>query len=63
MTVSQIIGFPFVDDNTRFVIYDFDYRVVMSGNWFNDDVLGYHDYMVDTFTYIPGLNKIYVTVC
>lgn len=60
MTVSKIIESDFVKDDTEiFIRRDFDIRA--HGNWYQDNVLNYHEHEVESFTWQDD-KKVYIDV-
>ena len=51
MTVGKIFEMGLARDNTEVFIRDGEFHVLAHGNWFQDHILEYKDYMVESFTW------------
>jgi len=62
MTVNKIFEETgLVDDNTELFIRDSDFQVLARGSWYQDNILGYGEHEVESFTWQDD-NKLYIDV-
>lgn len=61
MKVYKILGMTFIHDDTEIFIRDTDLHLLTKGNWYQDNVLKYKNYEVESFTWQDD-NKVYIDV-
>ena len=61
MTVNQILKIGLINDNTKVIIRDGQFQILSHGNWYQDEVLNFADYQVESFTWQDD-NKVYIDV-
>lgn len=60
MKVEDVFLMLEVDDCAEIIIWE-DYCIIAHGNWYQDDVLQYLNYMVESFTWQNGYS-IYISI-
>lgn len=62
MKLSNLIETAdFIDDNTIIIIRNIFSHILVFGNWYQDNILEYHDREVIAFTW-KNDNKIYINI-
>lgn len=62
MTLEKINEMGLIDDRTEIVIREGEgFGTLARGNWYQDDILAYGDYEVESFTWQDD-NRIYIDV-
>lgn len=51
MTLKKILELDLMNDDTKVWVRDADMCVLASGNWYQDNVLNYMHYDVESFTW------------
>ena len=59
MTLEKIYEMGLINDNTEVFIRDSEFHVLSHGNWYQDEVLEYTDYEIESFT-CQDDDKIYI---
>lgn len=61
MTVERIFMSELIDDNTEVYIRDSYFNVLAHGNWYEDNVIRYHNNKVESFTWEDD-NNFYIDI-
>ena len=61
MTLEKLYKMNLINDNTELVIRNKDFNVLAHGNWYQDNILDFLDYIIESFTWQDD-NKIYIDV-
>ena len=61
MTIEKLYQMCLINDDTELFIRDNDFNVLAHGNWYQDNILDFLDYTIESFTWQDD-NKIYIDV-
>lgn len=61
MTIKGIVEMGLIKDSTEVFIRDEDFRVIASGNWYQDNILAHIDDEVECFTWQDD-DKFYIDI-
>lgn len=61
MTLEKLYKMNLINDDTELFIRNNDFNVLAHGNWYQDNVLDFLDYTIESFTWQDD-NKIYIDV-
>lgn len=61
MTLGKIYDLNLLNDDTEIFVRGKDMQILAHGNWYQDNVLDYWDYEIETFTWQDD-NKVYADV-
>ncbi len=61
MLIKEIVESGLLNDDTEVWICDSERRVLAHGNWYQDNILDFHDRKIESFTWQDD-NKVYIDV-